>query len=158
MINLLSNWRARQRLAHVPEITMDVTRNYYMTFTAPNPDVKVVIKNREGMAVGEACYAVSPLNDRVYVYDVEILSAYRRQGYGTALLNFLAQNYKIPITVVRELASSCGFWKFARSLSCAGIHFTPQLSVSEMAVESERWAHLQKSRNESMGHRIMVDK
>lgn len=143
MISILSRWRVQRRLAHVPKITMDVTRTYDMTFTAPNPDVKAVIKNQQGTTVGEACYAVSPLNDRVYVYNVEIFSAYRRQGYGTALLNYLAQNYKIPITVVRELSSSCGFWKFARSLSCIGVHFTPQLSVSEMALESERWAHLQ---------------
>ncbi|WCM89738.1 GNAT family N-acetyltransferase [Acidovorax sp. NCPPB 3576] len=161
MINFLSSWRARRRLAHVPKITMDVTRNYYMTFTAPNPDVKVVIRNQEGMTVGEACYAVSPLNDRVYVYDVEILSAYRRQGYGTALLSFLAQNYKIPITVVRELSSSCGFWRFARSLGSAGIHFTQQLSVSEMAIESERWAHLQPQSpklHETVRHRLAVEK
>lgn len=65
MISIFSRWRLQRRLAHVPKITMDVTRTYDMTFTAPNPDVKAVIKNQQGTTVGEACYAVSPLNDRV---------------------------------------------------------------------------------------------
>ncbi|MDA8445618.1 GNAT family N-acetyltransferase [Paracidovorax valerianellae] len=143
MSNFLSRWLVQRRLAHVPKITVDVTRNYYMTFTAPNPDVKVIIKNEAGITVGRACYAVSPLNDRVYIFEVEILSAHRRQGYGTALLLFLAQTYDLPITVVKELYSACSFWRFARGLGSAGIRLTQQLSVSDMASEAERWAHLQ---------------
>ncbi|GKS87434.1 GNAT family N-acetyltransferase [Acidovorax sp. SUPP1855] len=159
--NFLSRWLVQRRLAHVPKITVDVTRNYYMTFTAPNPDVKVVIRNEAGTPVGRACYAVSPLNDRVYIYEVEILGAHRRQGYGTALLLFLARTYDLPITVVKELYSACSFWRFARGLGSAGIRLTQQLSVSDMASEAERWAHLQpKAREleEVITHRLSVER
>lgn len=161
MSNFLSRWLVQRRLAHVPKITVDVTRYYYMTFTSPNPDVNVIIKNEADIEVGRACYAVSPLNDRVYIYEVEILDVHRRKGYGTALLLFLAQTYDLPITIIQELYSACSFWRFARGLGSAGIKLTEQLSVSGMACEAERWAHLKpeaKKLQDAIFHRVAVGK
>ncbi|RDS79058.1 N-acetyltransferase [Dyella monticola] len=138
----LRRWRGRRRLARLPFITTKTTANYYKTFTAPNPDIHVVIYNRSGDKVGTAIYAASPLDDRVYVFDIKIAEHFRRKGYATALLWHLAQTCHQPITAIKELSGAYHFWHASRQLAGAGLVVTQPLSVSEMEDEAARWQHL----------------
>ncbi len=135
-------WHGRHRIERLPAITVAATANYYKAWTAPSPDYQVGIGNAEGVQVGTGCYAVSPLQDRVYVFKTEIAPEHRRRGYGTAFLWHLAQRYRQPITAVDERYSSREFWRAAQRLGKAGLVMTTDLSSGEMDAEARRWQHL----------------
>ncbi len=86
----------------LPLITIHTTANYYKAFTSPSCDLKAVIGNAAGDPVGTATYALSPLGDRVYVFEIEVHAACRRQGYALALLRYLAHTYGVPITPIKD--------------------------------------------------------
>jgi len=136
-------WQGRRRIERLPAITVAATANYYKPWTAPSPDYRVRIGNAEGVQVGTGCYALSPLQDRVYVFKIEIAPEHRRRGYGTAFLWHLAQRYRQPITAVDERYSSREFWRAARRLGNAGLPMTTDLSSGEMDAEASRWQHLE---------------
>lgn len=136
-------WRGPRRLPRLPTITVNTTANYYKAFTAPNSDIKAAIYNAAGDQVGIATYAVSPLFDRVYLFNIEIFADYRRRRYALALLWHLAQTYGQPISPVKELFGANSFWTVARSLSETGLAVTSPLSVGDMDEEAARWQHLQ---------------
>lgn len=133
----------RYKLESLPTITVTVLDNYYKAFTSPNPDHNSSIYNAAKELVGMATYAVSPLDDRVYLFDIEILPEYRRQGYATAVLRYLTQTYNHPITAIKELYGASDFWASVRRLKEVGIIVTEPLSCSEMDNEAARWQHLQ---------------
>jgi GNAT superfamily N-acetyltransferase len=139
---VIGTWQGRRRLERLPRITVDATANYYKAFTAPNPDYDAVIRNSTGDEVGTATYAVSPLFDRVYIFEIEITPEHRGQGYATALLWHLAKTYGQPITAVKELYSANSFWSAARRLKEVGLVVTTQLSVGDMDNEAARWQQL----------------
>lgn len=139
----LWTWLSRRKIERLPTITVKAAANYYKTFTAPNPDYKASINNAAGELVGTATYAVSPLSDRVYLFNIEVMPNQRRHGYATALLWYLAQTHGHPITAVKELHGAASFWASARRLQEVGIIVTEPLSVGEMDKEAARWQHLQ---------------
>ncbi|MHB0989863.1 MAG: GNAT family N-acetyltransferase [Burkholderiales bacterium] len=132
------NWNNQ----NLPDITVAATACFYKTFTAPNPDFKLKIFNAAGDQVGTSSYCVSPLVDRVYLFEIEIFTEYRRQGYGTALLRYLAKAHGQPITAVKELFSANDFWMATRRLNGSGVVVTNPLSVGDMPAEASRWEHL----------------
>lgn len=122
-----------------PHIEIETSTNHYKSFTAPNPDIKATVYSSDHIAVGSVTYAVSPLFDKIYIFDITIQDANRRQGFGLAVMEHLATTYRLPITTIKEVFSASGFWHAARLASSSPIE---NLSISEMDVESERWAHL----------------
>ncbi|MCB5205512.1 GNAT family N-acetyltransferase [Neorhizobium sp. T786] len=130
------------RLDRLPIITIEAIPNYYTSWTAPEPTHEGWIYAADGRQVGAASYAQSPLADRVYVSDIEIVAGRQRQGYATAFLRYLAQVYGQPITPIHELFHASSFWNAARRLKPAGVIVTAQISVSDMPREAERWQHL----------------
>jgi GNAT superfamily N-acetyltransferase len=137
----LRAWHGRRRIERLPAITVAATANYYKPWTSPSPDYRVRIENAEGVQVGTGCYAVSPLHDRIYVFKIEIATEYRRRGYGTALLGYLARTYSQPMTPIGEPFSSRRFWAVARRLP--DLVVTGPLSGGEMDAEARRWGHLE---------------
>lgn len=127
----------------LPEISLELTKNYFKAFTAPSPDVTATIHNSQGQIVGCAVYAVSPLYDRVYLFTIDIAQSFRRQGYGLAVLTHIAKTHGLPITTVKEVFSANSFWSAARSELATIAPMTSTLSVSEMDEEKSRWRHLQ---------------
>jgi|SRR5664279_639306 len=129
-----------EAIDQIPEITIVTRLHYWKSFTSPNPDVYATFFNKEGAQVGHAKYAVSPLFDRVYVFNLGVTSGYRRKGYASALLRHLSKTYdKLPITAVKELESAYAFWDHARRLENQGIVVTAELSATDMDKESLRW-------------------
>ncbi|MHA6884646.1 GNAT family N-acetyltransferase [Ralstonia pseudosolanacearum] len=135
-------WQVRCKIESLPNIGVQASPNFYKAFTAPNPDFDATIHNAAGDQVGTATYALSPLSDRIYIFDIQIALEHRRCGYGTALLWHLARAYGQPITAVKELYSASSFWSAARQRKGDGLVVTEPLSVSEMDVEAARWEHL----------------
>ncbi len=143
ILRILSRLRQhRCKLESLPNIVVKASPNYYKAFTAPNPTFEATIHSATGDQVGTVTYALSPLSDRVYIFDIQIAPEHRRCGYGTALLWHLARVYGQPITAVKELYSASRFWSAARQQKGTGFVVTEQLSVSEMDVEAARWEHL----------------
>jgi hypothetical protein len=140
--NRRADRQARERIERLPAITVAATANHYKSFTAPNPDYKATIRRPTGDRIGTAAYALSPLDDRVYLFRVEIEAAHRRQGYGLALLWYLARTYERPITPVHQAIGSYEFWSAARQLEAAGLVVTGDVRISEMDDEASRWGHL----------------
>lgn len=113
---MLRAWLARRRMRRLPAISVSTTADFYKPFTAPNPDMIAVIRNAAGEQVATAAYAVSPLSDRLYVFEVEVAAEHRRRGYASALLWHLAESYALPITPVEERSDAGAFWNAARRL------------------------------------------
>lgn len=122
----------------LPFIEVELSANHHKSFTAPNPDIKATVYSSSRVAVGHVTYAVSPLFDKLYIFDINIHDAYRRQGFGLAAMAYLAKTYHLPITTIKEVFSASGFWSAARLASGP----IDTLSISEMDAERERWAHL----------------
>lgn len=95
----------------MPEITLTETRKEYRgtNFAAPNPDITETIRDSEGNVVGNTVYTISPLKDRIYLFEITIHPAFRRRGFGLALLVFLAKTYDLPITVVKPISPALLF-------------------------------------------------
>jgi len=129
---------ASAQLKQLPFIEIETSANHHKSFTAPNPDITATVYSSSRVVVGYVTYAVSPLFDKVYIFDIKIYDAYRRQGFGLAVIAHLATTYRLPITTIKEVFSASGFWSAAR-LAGGPIK---TLSISEMDPERERWAHL----------------
>lgn len=123
----------------LPYIEIETSANHHKSFTAPNPDIKATVYSSDRTAVGHVTYAVSPLFDKLYIFNITIQDANRRQGFGLAVMAYLATTYRLPITTIKEVFSASGFWRAARLASSVPIE---TLSISEMDAERERWAHL----------------
>lgn len=139
----LRMWLDRRKLKRLPSITVNTTLSFHKSFVSPNPIHQSIIHNAVGEQVGTADYAVSPLSDRTYIFDLEIHSNHRRQGYATTFLWSLAQTYGHPITPIKELFSAIRFWIAVRRLEHDKFIVTQQMSISDMDNEAKRWEHLQ---------------
>ena len=128
-----------------PEITLiDIQKEYKGTnFAAPNPDITAAIQDSNVNIVGNTVYTISPLKDRIYLFDIKIDPAFRRRGFGLALLVSLAKTYGLPMTVVHPISPALLFWENARKVLAYTIHFTQSLSVGDMDTEKSRWGHMQ---------------
>lgn len=135
---LLPATLGRTRSKLLPYIEIETSTNHHKSFTSPNPDINATVYSSDRVPVGHITYAVSPLFDRLYIFDITIHDAYRRRGFGLAVMSYLATTYRLPITTIKEVSQASGFWHSAR-LAGAPID---TLSFSEMDTEAERWAHL----------------
>ena len=111
--SFFSKWAAQRRIARLPEIQLARQANYYMTNTSPNPDWTATIATSAGIRVGTATYAVTPLDDQLWLYGLEIAPAHRRHGYALALLWQLHQAHRLPIHPVHELGTAGGALSYA---------------------------------------------
>jgi hypothetical protein len=134
--------RAARRLRDLPRIAVSQRANFCYAFTWPNPDLTAVVRGASGNLVGEMTYAISPLKDRVYIFDIRVEALLRRKGYGLAMLRWLATTYDIPMTPIKEIISAKPFWNEARRLCQKCFTVTNGLAVSDMQGEAARWGHL----------------
>ena len=128
-----------------PEITLSDLKKEYggKNFAAPNPDITAAIQDIDGNVVGSIVYTISPLKDRIYLFDIKIYPAYRRRGLGLALLVFLAKEYDLPLTVVQPISPALLFWESARNELAHVVNMTESLSMGDMNAEKARWSHFQ---------------
>lgn len=126
----------------LPTFSVVKTLNYLKAFTSPNPDVKATIIDVEEKVVGRVTYAVSPLHDRLYLFNIEVEEAYKRKGFGLAIVHYLLMTYQLPITTVKEVFSASDFWTAARKMAGKIGGTIATMSVSEMPDEAARWAYL----------------
>ena len=112
------------------------------SFVEPNSDYRAVIRADQGEAMGTATFGISPLNDTLYLYQIEVLPQHRRQGYAMAWLYWLHQTHGLPITPVHIVGSAQSFWGTARQLNTLGMMVNRDIRTSEMTKEKARWAHL----------------
>ncbi|MDQ1812045.1 GNAT family N-acetyltransferase [Massilia sp. CCM 9210] len=111
-------------------------------FTSPNPDQQASVYAKDGARVGYVTYALSPLFDMVYIFDIGIDEAFRRQGYGLAVIHHLVSTYQLPLTTIKEVYAAHMFWAAARELAMLNGSSISTISVSEMKQEQARWEHL----------------
>jgi hypothetical protein len=135
---IISAEPCRARNKPLPYIEIETSTNHHKSFTSPNPDIKATVYSSDRVPVGQVTFAVSPLFDRLYIFNLTIYDAYRHQGFGLAVMAYLATTYRLPITTIEEVFSASGFWRAAR-LTGGPIE---TLSISEMDAERDRWAHL----------------
>ncbi|WP_454728035.1 MULTISPECIES: hypothetical protein [Cupriavidus] len=128
------------RLGRLPPLAVKAHPNHFQVITAPSPEFIATLHNGAGEQVGTVKYGVSPLLDRIYVYDIRVPTEHQRCGYAMACLWHLAREYGRPITPVQELHAASGFWNAARALADEGVIVTEP--VYDLDAEAARWAHL----------------
>ena len=111
-------------------------------FVFPGPDMTAAIE-LAGQRVGGICYGVSPLQDRVYISELNILPVHQRCGLGLATLWRLWQQHQVPLTPMHEVGASLGFWSKARKrFAGAGAELTRDIRTGDQDAEQQRWQHL----------------
>jgi hypothetical protein len=138
-------WMRRGLSDRLPEVQLRLTlmEQASKSFLDPSPTFHMSIESHTGLEVGSLRYGVNPLNDRLYVFWVEILTEHRRRGYGLAVLWMLYRQHRLPIVPNHVWGSAVGFWaKVRKVLSSAGVTILEDLRVGEMDDEKARWAPL----------------
>lgn len=135
--------KALARFRQLPVITVQGRPNYYRANTSPSPDWDVRIINEAKEQVGTACYALTPLNDQLWLYRMDVNPEHRREGYGLAFLDHLNRAHGLPITAIHEKFEAIAFWNTARLLDRYGLTVTPPMSDADITVQQKRWAHLE---------------
>lgn len=112
-------------------------------FAFPGTDFEFDIE-AHGHQVGTVDYSISPLQDRVYINNIEVVSAHRRQGVALGTLWHLWITHKLPIVPLDQATSSDGFWSRARRrFAAAGATIGEEIRGHEAAdAEKQRWQHL----------------
>lgn len=139
----IQSWKARRKIQRLPNIVLEKTKNHFRQTTAPNPSVYVTHFNTSKSKVGTATYAISPLFDKLFLYEIKIEHSSQRRGYGFAFLYHLHRLYGLPIIPIHEWHTASGFWNAARRLSCIGLFVTPSMSISDLDEERKQWAHFE---------------
>lgn len=132
-------------------------------FTALLPDMQVVVDHREatrgnayfpgfshwcsinhaGQRVGYLRFGISPLEDRVYLDEIEVDREHRRKGIGLATVWWLWNTYQVPVITVQQRGTSNGFWsKSTTRFAAIGAVVGDELRTAELNVEKQRWQHL----------------
>ncbi|OAS07811.1 hypothetical protein AYO08_10620 [Pseudomonas putida] len=115
---------------------------YPGTFLDPAPSITATIE-LHSQPVGEICYGVSPLRDRVYIDDLVINQASKRRGLGQAALWQLWRTHRLPLTPLSQALGSGLFWATVRRrFSAAGATITQDLRNEEQDAEQLRWQNL----------------
>lgn len=137
----------------LPSVRFETQFNHMKCFTSPSPDVKATVFNENGISVGRVSFAVSPLHDRLYIFDIAVFDEYRRNGIGMAIIDWLSRTYQVPLITVKEVFSASAFWtEVRRFISHNGGNLTT-ISVGEMPAEAARWSHL-KGDSEALERQI----
>lgn len=127
----------------LPMIEVRAWPSYDQQPTLPAPTYQCRIFNRDGAVVGRASFGISPINDRVYLYDIHIAQEWRRKGYGTSFLAYLHDTYRLPITPVQIISSALAFWGELRQRARAkGWVITQELGNGFQDEPTKRWPHL----------------
>lgn len=106
----------------LPEVQFSLHASYSMPWEYPSLCWIATVLNAAGEQVGFAKYAVTSLDDQLFIYSLQIDPAHRGQGYATAALWYLQQLHGVPITPVQVLGSAQGFWNKVRQLSAYGLY------------------------------------
>ena len=106
----------------------------------PNPDHRLSFKDDQGIDVGYVSYAISPLYDRVYIHMINIHENMRRKGFGTAILLFLKQIYRLEICPIQPVSGAYKFWQHAESIKLMDLN--QAIGSTGIDREAEKWAHL----------------
>ncbi len=109
------------------------------------PFVDVFISSEISGRVGHLTYLLSPLNDRLYLYEIQISESFRKNGYATSALKALSQRHNgIPISPVKILNTppARGFWGSMYKRSCFLFPIMESISVGDWITEADRWRHL----------------
>lgn len=125
-----------------PQITLVETLDFYMSPVSPAPKIYAEIHDAQGSMVGRMTYAVSPIADMLYVYEIKICTGRHRKGYGTAALCEIQRRNPFPITAVGEIESAYEFWGKLRTRLRKGPGIATSLSIYELEQEQLRWPHL----------------
>lgn len=104
----------------------------------------VQAETADGKLVGHVSYGVSPLNDRVYVDGLKVVSEFRENGYATSTRVAMAKQCSpegnlMPMTPLHEVFASSGFWTKLREGAVPGLVVTQDVRASEMNEEAKRW-------------------
>lgn len=127
--------RPPRDLNQLPALTLVEEFEYLENFVRPNPDIVASIFNTAGEKVGFCDFGVSPLQDRVYVFDIRIEPEFQRKGYGTAMLHHLQQKYGLPIVPVKVIST---FWECAQATP--GLNVIDEIpGIEELKKEALRW-------------------
>lgn len=128
----------------LPPLSVTVTTDNKdnLNFVAPNPDYNAKLHNVVGAIVGTAEFGISPLNDTVFLYRIDILPLYQRQGYALAFLVHLANHYSLPITPIKQITPARRFWESAHQFKASNFVLLDPLGCSELDEEKSRWAHM----------------
>lgn len=111
--------------------------------TLPAPTYQCRIFNEVRAVVGRASFGISPINDRVYLYDITVAQEWRRKRYGTSFLAYLHDTYHLPITPVHIISPALGFWRELRQHAQAeGWVITQELGSDLRDEAAKRWPHL----------------
>lgn len=111
-------------------------------FVFPGLNITAAIEHR-GLRIGHVAYGISPLNDRLYISNYQVLGSHRNQGLGMAALWCLSRVHSMPLATVHEVKSSKGFWTKAEArLAAAGVHLLRDLRRYDLSAEQQRWQHL----------------
>ena len=108
----------------------------------PAPTVTATIEHHTQM-VGEICYGISPLRDRLYINELEVTRSWTRRGFAQAALWQLWCVHQLPLTPLSQTIRSGLFWATVRRrFAAAGVTLTQDLRNEELDTEQRRWEHL----------------
>lgn len=139
---LFSPWsRITRRSLPVVEVRLSIKEGA-QNFVEPNPDFQASILNGSMQEVGTATFGISPLDDTIYVYQIDVYPQHRRRGYALAFLSWLSSEHHLPVTPVHIVGNALGFWSAARALPDQMLIVSKELRLSEMAAEKNRWAYM----------------
>ena len=139
----------RSQLPHrqLPQLDLHkVGGEYLRSFVAPNP--WIYLEGRlpgSDTVVALVQYGISPLNDRIYVDDLKVAPAYRKQGYARSMLQTLSilcqtPGYPLmPVTPLHEAESAWSYWDDLRADNIPHLGVTREVAICEMDGEKQRW-------------------
>ncbi|MDI2593109.1 GNAT family N-acetyltransferase [Pseudomonas sp. 681] len=137
--------RLRALTARLPAVQLETlyTNQTHRDYLYPNPKFLAAVQTVDGQQIGILSYGINPLNDRLYVFQIEIQREYRRQGYGLAVLWTLSQQHGLLIMPNHITGTALDFWRQAREiLRSVGGTIGEDLRFNQMEEEKARWAHL----------------
>lgn len=109
------------------------------------PFVDVCIYSADTELVGRLTYLLSPLNDRLYLYEILIFESFRKNGFGMAALAALSlTNNRTPIVPVKILNTQTarGFWNSVYRRSNHLFPIKEEIGLGDWIIEADRWRHL----------------
>lgn len=109
------------------------------------PFVDVFIYSVNNEYLGRLTYLLSPLNDRLYLYEIQIFESYRKNGFGMAALAALSlMNNRMPIFPVKILntPTARAFWNSVYRRSNPLLPIKEEIGLADWIIEADRWRHL----------------
>jgi hypothetical protein len=129
------------KISHLPKIELfNDNSTYDSTFLVhPNPFRYRKYQDKEGQRFANVNIGISPLKDKVYIFDIKVDEDRQRKGFGLAILKSLYDEFNSPLVAIKELHSAKPFWDKARELSGETFIVLPEIHGEEdIALEKER--------------------